>query len=77
MEPTRPKPWFLLGSIALFAVHIIVLVTPPVIGGKPYGMTLFYALPAVFAAYMYRFQWAHYQAHQSRPPSEEEEEAGP
>ena len=77
MKPTRPKPWLLLGSIALLVVHIIVLVTPPVIGGKPYGMTLFYALPAVLAAYMYRLQRARYRAHQSRPQSEEEEAVDP
>ncbi|GAA1446711.1 hypothetical protein [Nocardiopsis tropica] len=72
MEPKKPKPWLLLGSIALFAVHVTFLVTPPAIGGKPYGMTLFHLLPVALGIYVYRLERARYRAHRSRSPFEED-----
>ncbi|WDZ90673.1 hypothetical protein [Nocardiopsis sp. HUAS JQ3] len=58
----------------MFATHVVLVVTPTAFGGKPYGMTVAWAIIVVFAVVVYRKLWAQYRAYQERPPSEGEPE---
>ncbi|MCP3014920.1 hypothetical protein NGM33_16440 [Nocardiopsis dassonvillei] len=72
MQSERPSLRPLVGLIVVFASHVVLVVTPPSFGGRPYGMTVAWAIIVVFAAMVYRKLWARYRALQEDPPSEEE-----
>ncbi len=72
MQPERPPLWPLTALTIAFLMNVVFVVTPPVFGGKPYGMTIASALILAFAVMLYRKLWAHHRAHQEHPPSGED-----
>ncbi|ADH69931.1 MULTISPECIES: hypothetical protein [Nocardiopsis] len=72
MQPERPPLRPLVGLIVVFASHVVLVVTPPAFGGRPYGMTVAWAIIVVFAVIVYRKLWARYRTCREDPPTEEE-----
>jgi hypothetical protein len=74
MQPERPKSWPLVGLTAVFVMHVFFVLTPPIIGGKPYGMTVAWGLILGFAVMVHRAMWSQYRAYQGDSPPERETE---
>ena len=74
MQPERPKSWPLVVLTAVFVMNVVFVLTPPIIGGKPYGMTVALALILGFAVMVHRAMWFQYRAYQEDSPPEKETE---